>query len=488
MQNSFTHPPSLRVFFATEMWERYGFYVVQTLLALYLTLHLNWADKNVYTLVGSFTALTYLSPVIGGWIADQLLGQKRAIVAGTIFLFFSYTALSLVNSTQALAASLAGIAVGTGLLKPNISSLLGNEYPTGSPKRESGFTIFYMGITTGIILGTTLPSVLNNHFGWSVSFLSAAFGMIIALVVFSFGVYRYKIADYHPFDLRVSKLIKAISTMLTLWLIAFSIMCYPDLADFAFIIVVLLSFVYLIYSVKRESAHQGRQTIVIGLLCIISVVFWAFYFQMFMSLTLFISRVVQPTLMGIEFPPPYYVSIQSFGMLIFGYFMTRQKKNQVMAQSGVGTGNKFMLSILFMVLAYGLITLVCHSSKDAQLLSPLYFIPTYLLISVAELLLSPVGLAAITVLASRKKVSTMMGIFFVSLGIGAFLSGKLANLTSVKTEPQSILELKAHYTQSFTELLYILLAATVLCFILNRIIRLLLAGHHRGHAANDSSV
>ena len=117
-------PPSLRTFFATELWERYGFYVVQTLLALYLALHFKWPDKQVYALVGSFTALSYLSPVVGGWMADHLLGQKRAILIGAIVLLVSYVALSFTVSDFALSYSLAGITVGTGLLKPNISSLL----------------------------------------------------------------------------------------------------------------------------------------------------------------------------------------------------------------------------------------------------------------------------------------------------------------------------------------------------------------------------
>lgn len=478
MQNGLTHqPPSLRVFFATEMWERYGFYVVQSLLALYLALHFKWPDKEVYALVGSFTAITYLSPVIGGLIADHFLGQKRAILLGASVLALSYLALCLVSSATALTATLAGVAVGTGLLKPNISSLLGNEYPVGSPQRESGFTIFYMGITSGIILGTTLPSILNSHFGWAVSFASAAFGMVLSFSVFLFGAYRYKIEDYHPFEFQLTKIIKALLLIAFLWLIAFYILHYPIFADSAFGVVVLLSVSYLIFSIKNESVQQARQTIVIGLLCIISIMFWAFYFQMFMSLTLFISRVVEPKLFGIEFPPPYYVTIQSIGMLIFGYFLSRSRPKLTLAESGIRTGNKFMLSMLFTTIAYVFITLVCHGSPSANLLSPLYFIPTYLMFSIAELLLSPVGLSAITVLASRKKVSTMMGIFFVSLGIGAFLSGKLANLTSVKPEQLTILELKAHYTHTFTELLYILVACTALCFVLNYLIKVLLRRH-----------
>ncbi|CEK10829.1 proton/peptide symporter, POT family protein [Legionella hackeliae] len=471
------HPPSLKVFFATEMWERYGFYVVQTLLALYLAFYFKWQDERVYTLVGTFTALTYLSPVIGGWIADHLLGQKKAILAGAVFLFFSYLSLFILASDNALSAALAGIAVGTGLLKPNISSLLGNEYPENSPRRESGFTIFYMGITTGIILGTTLPSQLHEHFGWPVAFASAAFGMVIAFAVFAFGVHRYKIADYHPSEITVIKLIKTLFILFGLWSSAFVILHYPALADIAFGAVVLLSLLYLIDVVKRETPKQGKQTIVIGLLCIISVMFWAFYFQMFLSLTLFISRVVEPTLFGILFPPPYYVSIQSIGMIFFGYFLSRSRPQINAIHSGVTTGNKFILAMIFITLAYVLITLVSKSSHGTSLLSPLYFIPVYLLISIAELLLSPVGLAAITVLASRKKVSTMMGIFFVSLGIGAFLSGKLATLTAIKPEELSILQLKAHYSHTFTLLLFILLGATLICVILNRVIKSLLANY-----------
>lgn len=475
MQNKINHPPSIRVFFATEMWERYGFYVVQTLLALFLVSHYHWHDKHVYLLVGSFTALTYLSPVLGGWIADHLLGQKRTVLTGAVILFFSYTILCIISSRHAMLMALAGVAVGTGLLKPNISSLLGNQYPIDSPKRESGFTIFYMGITTGIILGTTLPSYLNNYFGWSVTFASAALGMIIAFLVFSLGARFYSIEDYHPYQYHPLKIIKAALTIITLWLVSYCILEFPKFADATFLAVVLLSLTYLLGTMMRESPRQARQTLVIGILCIISVMFWAFYFQMFLSLTLFIDRVVQPELFGMRFPPPYYVSIQSIGMLVFGYFLSCRRSKLYSGQSGTSTGNKFMVSMIFMSLAYGLIALVCHSGYSSQLLSPLFFIPAYLMISIAELLLSPVGLSAITVLASRRKVSTMMGIFFVSLGIGGFLSGKLANITAINPKGMSIIDIKIHYAHSFSILLTILLAATFVCSLLNWGIKRLLS-------------
>jgi len=468
------HPPSLRIFFTTELWERYGFYVIQTLLALYLALHFKWPDKQVYALVGSFTALTYLSPLLGGWIADHLLGQKRTILAGGLVLLISYLALSLTVSDHALNWSLAGIAVGTGLLKPNISALLGNEYPSGSPHREKGFIIFYMGLNAGIILGTTLPGYLNQQFGWPVSFMSAAMGMVIAIAIFSFGIYRYRLQDYHPYTFQFSNILLAAGLCFLLWLSSFFIFDYPALADAVFCGVALVSVAYFVYCVKRETAVQARQTIVIGLLCLISVVFWAFYFQMFMSFSLFIVRVAQPTLLGTLFPPPYYVGIQSIGTIILGFVLMRRKNKLNQTQQGISTGNKFVSAMVLMTLSYGLVVLICHVTLPDSLLSPLYIIPSYLIISLAEMLLSPVGLSAVTMLASRKKVSTLMGIFLASLGVGGFLSGKLASLTAIPSGELSIMDLKAHYATAFSHLLSVLIIATLMCVVLNCFIRRLM--------------
>lgn len=458
------------------MWERYGFYVVQSLLALYMAMQMGWPDDKVYALVGSFTALTYISPIIGGWIADHLLGQKRSILLGSVFLFFSYILLALDNTRIGLIMSLAGIAVGTGLLKPNISSLLGNEYPKDSLQRENGFTIFYMGITLGIVLGTTLPSILNYYYGWAASFSSAAFGMVVAGSVFLIGVKQYHIKDYYPREFKWQNGVKAIMLIAIIWAISFLILLHPHLADLSFGLVTCSAVAYVFYTYRQETNLQANQTLVIGLLCIISVVFWAFYFQMFLSITLFISRVVEPRFLGILFPPPYYVGLESVGMLVIGYFISRNKATVSSAHSGIKTGNKFILSLLFMVMAYSLITFICHSSHSSNLLSPLLFIPIFLLISVSELLLSPVGLAAVTRLSDRRKVSTMMGIFFVSLGLGAFMSGKIALITAVDDlSSLSLVALKAHYTQTFSTLYLILIGATLVCIVLNRLIKKLLS-------------
>jgi proton-dependent oligopeptide transporter, POT family len=475
----YQHPSSLPIFFATEMWERYGFYVVQTLLALYLALNFHWPDKQIYTLIGSFTALTYISPVIGGWIADHLIGQKRATLLGTFLLFISYLTLGRQAVGHTLPFALAGIAVGTGLLKSNISSLLGNQYPKNSASRESGFTIFYMGITTGIILGTTLPSYLNRHFGWSMSFMSAALGILIGMLTFVYGIYRYRIQDYSPYQFSVIKTCQALLILLVLWVSAFLIILSPKIADTVFIIVASACFLYLTRCVSQESKQQSKKTLVILLLCIISAMFWAFYFQMFLSLTLFIARVVKPTLAGLPFPPPYYVAIQSLGMIFIGTFLARNKRTRSLVKKGTHAGDKFVFAMLIMTLAYALITWVTHLSLlTSALLSPLWIIPAYLCISLAELLLSPVGLCAITVLANPKRVSTMMGIFFVSLGMGGFLSGKFASVTAIPLNNPSLANIKLHYELAFTKIFWILVSLTVISIGLNMLIRRLMRDIH----------
>lgn len=468
------HPRSLSVFFLTEMWERYGYYVVQTLLVLYLTLHFHWNDKNAFELVGTFTAMTYISSLVGGWIADHLLGQKRSIILATHILFLSYILLASVSMSNQLQWALAGIAVGTGLLKPNISSLLGNEYPLNSSKRERGFTIFYIGITTGIILGSTLPNIIHEKFSWSMSFLSASFVMIFAFLIFVYGVYFYQISDYNPRPLKLKNALLTLCLILALYFVGIGVFHYPAVANTLFTLIVIFCTAYIVRAVVSTKGKQSKQNFVIGLLCFISILFWAFYFQMFSSFSLLITRVVAPDLFGIAFPAPYYVAVQSFGIIVFGLILAKPQHHRNIAAQVTQIAKKFAISMFLITIAYAIITAVLYLEARTQLISPLYLIPVYLMISIAELLLSPVGLAAITLLASPNKVSTMMGIFFVSLGIGAFISGKLAKIAALPAITLPIKISKMLYAQAFFKILCLLFAASIICFIIYWFIKYLL--------------
>lgn len=469
------HPKALYTFFITEMWERYGFYVVQTLLSLYLVVVFKWDDKGIYILVGTFTALTYLSPLFGGYIADHWIGQKKAITCGFMVLVLGYYFLSIITTATGLNLALAGIAMGTGLIKPNISSLLGNQYPEHSIERESGFTIFYMGITSGIILGTTIPFFLHEYTNWSFVFLSASVGVIFAILIFMRGCAKDQIQDCSSVSFQLKNLSFAGISILFLWVGFYFILSYSFLADLVFCSVVLISFIYFYRCIQSEPLVQAKQTLVIGLLCIISTLFWAFYFQMFSSLTLFIARIVDHHLFHIPFPPPYYVGIQSIGMIILGVFIRKKTNSLDKTRYAINSGTKFVLALILMLVAYAFIAFAAYYSLSINLLSPMMIIPSFLIISKAELLLSPVGLSAISLLANRNNVSTMIGIFFVSLGLGGYLSGKLAAITSIHSLSDSLFSIKMQYYQSFKYLLLILFAASIFSIMLNQIISWLMS-------------
>ncbi len=480
------HPESLKVFFLTEMWERYGFYVVQTLLVLYLTLHFKWDDKHAFELVGAFTAMTYISSLVGGWIADHLLGQKRAIIFATAILLMSYTLLAFLQFRTGLLISLAGICVGTGLLKPNISSLLGNEYPLNSPSRESGFTLFYIGITTGIFLGSTLPNIIHKYFGWPTAFFSASIGILFACIIFIYGIYRYKIQDYHAYEHTPPKIALTTLIISLLFLGILKIFDYPIIANLSFTTIIVICISYIIHAAKTEKGLQSNQNIIIGLLCVISTFFWAFNFQMFSSFALLITRIVEPTLFGISFPAPYYVAVQSIGLIVFGFLLAKPKYHQSVSNHAEHIGKKFFRSMMLMTLAYASATLILYFNTSTGLLPPLLILPVYLIISAAEILLSPVGLAAMTLLSSPKKVSTMMGIFFVSLGTGGFLSGKLASFAAIPSTDLPISMVKQYYTAAFSKMLCLLIIATVFCYFVNLLIKYLLKEKITAHSSSQA--
>lgn len=411
------HPRALNVFFVTEMWERYGFYAIQSLLALYLSLHFGLDDARTYALVGSFTALTYISPIVGGWIADHLWGQKQAVLMGAIILFAAYVLLALDQSQQGMLAALAIVAVGTGLLKPNIASLLGRQYALNDPKRDSGFTIYYLGITSGIILGTTLPDRIQHNFGWEICFLSASFGLFLACLTFLVGKRIFHIPDYAVLKWKplINNLLAGLIS-LGFCLLSYLVLDITRLANLFFGIVVCLALGFVIWVASRESGMQRKKTLSFLLLCVVSTFFWALYFQMFMSLTLFINRVVEPHLFGLLLSPPNYVTIQSLGMLVIGVFLQKLWRRQSLANVAYSTSIKFSIAMILMLMAYLILVFSLRDHASQQLILPSLVIIAYLVISGAELMLSPIGLSAVTHLISPKVVSTMMGIFYVSLG------------------------------------------------------------------------
>ena len=181
------HPKGLFVCFATEMWERFSYYGMRALLILYLTKHWEFSDAQSYIIYGAYTSLVYIMPVFGGMLADRILGSRKAVTFGAILLVLGHTGMAFESSLQIFYLSLALIISGVGFLKPNISTMVGALYEEGDPRRDPGFTIFYMGINIGAFTATLLCGYLGEEIGWSYGFGAAGIGMLIGLIIFIWG-------------------------------------------------------------------------------------------------------------------------------------------------------------------------------------------------------------------------------------------------------------------------------------------------------------
>ncbi len=453
------------------MWERYGFYVIQSLLALFLTLQLDLSNSKTYSIVGTFTALSYIMPILGGYISDQLLGQKMAVIFGCVTLFISYFYLSFFfNSPTTLAISLGGIAIGTGLLKPNIACLVGNLYESGDSRRDGGFSIYYAGMALGILIGTTIPILLKHAYGWQLTFFTPGIALVVALFIFLFGIKKFKIKNSNPISLNLPKLVNAAFLSIIAWVSAFILLDYP-FAAFLFFLIIAIGSVFIVTGIAmKEKKVQRAKTFSFLILCFISVLFWMLYFQLFLSLTLFIYHCLKTHLWGLHMHPTYYIAIESLGLVLFGPLLSPVFSKFALRQDAIDASVKFILSIFFLVIAFLLVILSIIFTHKTALISPLWIIFAYLSVSFAELLLSPVGLSMSTKLVRPQVVGLMMGIFFVSLGVGGYLAGLLAQLSSVPKNT-SYIEMKSIYLTAFSYYFYIALGILALTIILCLLIR-----------------
>ncbi len=479
------HPKALWVLFLTETCERYGFYTIQSIISLYLALHLGLSDVTAYEIAGAFTALTYISPIMGGWIADNYIGQRKAIIFGAIILCSGYLGLAFNSALQGIIFALATVAMGTGLLKPNISSILGHQYAEDDPRRNTGFTLFYMGINLGILLGTTIPTQIQFLYGWQLTFISAAFALLTAIFIFAVGSNRLKITDYSIVKEHTKPtqdyLISAIMVSV-FFVLAAVVLTHTDLADYFFIALSIFCAVYVLWTAFKEEGTQRLNTFAFFFLCIISVIFWAAYFQIFLVLTLFISRCVQPTLFGIDLSPPHYVALQSIGIMVFGYILQKVWVRWPDKHVAYGVSVKFAISILLMFIAYALIVFAIGDVNSATRISPWPVLIAYLFISLAELMLSPIALSAVTMLIRPQIVSTMMGVFFVTLGVGAYLSGELAKVAAIDQSITDLSVIKTIYHAAFIQYVSILGVALVLSLLVVYMVRSMFLSHQNRYS------
>jgi POT family proton-dependent oligopeptide transporter len=455
-------PKALPFLFLTEMWERFGFYVTQGLLVLYMTQYFGFSDNQSYGVLGVFTALAYISPLIGGYLADKILGFKTAIIWGGLILVVGYAMLALPFAKALFYPALATIIVGNGLFKPNISSLLGSQYDLNDPRRDSGFTIFYIGINIGALLAGLSSGYIKETFGWHTSFGLASTGLIIGLLTFAFG-YRYIKAPLAAASNTRFKLQFLVCCVLAVACFSF-LLTINTLANLLLPILGVMLLVFLSVLIARQTGQHRKNLIILTTLIVSSIVFWTLFLQLFFSANLFVDRLVYKEIFGIHLTTTVFYGSEGFFIILLGPVFAWFWNKSTHYSSPI---IKFVFGIFFAGLGFLTLALSTYFPNSIAMINPGWVFLSYLLITIGELLLSPIGLSAVTQLAPANLVGMMMGIWFVATGFGGIFAGQLAKLSSVPESASTIGQMLAIYQHAFFYYAYLAFFVALALFLLH---------------------
>ncbi len=457
-----TQPRALYYLFLTEMWERFGFYIVQGLLVLYMTQYFGFTDNQSYTILGVFTALAYISPLVGGYLANKRLGFKLAIRIGGALLIAGYVLLALPFAKLLLYPALATIIVGNGLFKPNISSLLGAQYHPDDANRDAGFTIFYIGINIGAFLAGLSAGYIKLYFGWQMSFAVAAAGLLVGLTTFVFG--SKAIID-RPSEKKASPQFFYLFGPVCLLLIAgIALLLRVDtLAVWLLPCVGVILLGYLLrVSMQQDAVYKPRMLLLI-ILILASIVYWMLFLQLFSSANLYVERAVDKNLFGIPLTTTFFWGSESIFIILLGPLFAMLWQSLSNSNRNPSALGKFALGILFAGFGFVVLAVSTYYPNAIGQVHALWVFGAYLLITIGELLLSPIGLSAVTTLAPANLVGLMMGVWFVATGFGGIFSGMIAKFASVPANVTRTDAVLSIYRQAFIS--YALIAFSVVLFL-----------------------
>lgn len=480
------HPKGLFVCFATEMWERFSYYGMRALLILYLTKHWEFTDATSYLIYGAYTSLVYIMPVFGGMLADQILGSKKAVTYGAILLVFGHLGMTVESNEQIFYLSLALIVSGVGFLKPNISTMVGALYEEGDPRRDSGFTIFYMGINIGAFTATLLCGYLGEQVGWAYGFGAAGIGMLCGLIIFLWGQKYLEGLAEPPSNKYLQKMngisyeswayISGIFMVLITWfLVQNSQLVGQLLGGFGAIFIGA----WLLYALFRCAPDERDRLIVIGILILFSLIFWALFEQAGSSLNILTDRGVNRVIFGWEVPASMFQSLNAgfiftiaplFAML----WIALAKRNMEPS-----TPIKFSIGIIFVGLGFLALVYGMRSSEGLQT-GVFWIILIYLLHTLGELCLSPVGLSSVTKLSPQRIVGFMMGMWFFASAAGNYVAGLIARATASDSSGVSndVFDLtqKQSFMDVYTDVGLMAIGCGIFLAILNPILKKLMHG------------
>jgi len=424
------HPKGLFVLFFAEMWERFSYYGMRALLILYLTKHWLFSDSNAGLIYGAYTALVYITPVLGGYLADKYLGQRKAVVYGAVLLTLGHFLMGFEgdggqdpSSLNIFWLALAFIIVGSGFLKANISVIVGQLYPRTDQRRDPAYTIFYMGINLGAFLGSLLCGYIGETYGWSYGFGLAGFGMLLGLVVFVWG--KPLLLGRGEAPIALGKALEwglyavgLVAVIACWWMVQNQSVVGSLLGVFGGILVA-----YVIgFSVIKLPSEDRDRIFAAMFLIFVSIVFWALFEQAGNSLNLFTDRHVDRS--GV--PASVFQSLNAAYIFLLAPLFAWTWTS--LGKKGLEPSAPFKFGLGVVQVGLGFLVLVWGAEAvgmDAAV--PVIFIfLIYLLHTTGELCLSPVGLSAMNRLAPAHMASLIMGTWFFASATGNFAAGLIS--------------------------------------------------------------
>jgi POT family proton-dependent oligopeptide transporter len=438
------HPRGLSTLFFTEMWERFSYYGMRGILILFLVASVQTGgfgltDRTAAAIYGLYTGFAYLMALPGGWVADRILGQRNAVFVGGCIIAAGHFSMAI-PSVPTFYLGLVLIVIGTGLLKPNVSAMVGDLYPVGSPRRDAGFSVFYSGINVGALAGPIICGFLGERVNWHLGFSAAGIGMVLGLIQYRFGGKYLGQAGVRaagkrrPEDRAAVRRLAiggaAIVGVLGLFLalrltgvVKVELYEVAKATGYFMLGLAILYFASILLFAKLTGAEKKR-IVVIFVFFMAAVLFWAGFEQAGSSLNLFTDRMMNRDLFGKTIPTSWYQSVNSIFLIIFapifGALWIKLGRRQPSTAAKMGYG-LLLLAVGFLVLAWG-----ASYAVNGVKVSMMWMIVTYFLHTAGELCLSPVGLSSVTKLAPRKLAGQLMGTWFMGTALGNLIAGLAA--------------------------------------------------------------
>lgn len=426
------HPKGLYMLFFAEMWERFSYYGMRAILIFYLTQHWLFSDGRSNLIYGAYTSLVYITPVLGGYLADRYLGQRKAVVFGGLLLATGHSLMAVEGvggqndpTINVFWLALAFIIVGSGFLKANISVMVGQLYNLTDTRRDAAYTIFYMGINVGAALGTILVAYLGQTIGWGFGFGLAGIGMLAGLVVFVLGKAMLHGAGEAPAPLTRSREFVLYGVGIASVAVIWALVQYQDVIQTLLAISGVALLGYVLYESFKLPKEPRERMFAILFLISLNPIFWGLFEQAGGSMNLFTNEFVDRG--GV--PAGIFQSINPIYIILFAPLFAGLW--QFLGKRGLepSAPAKFGLALLQMGLANLVLVWGAHAWGIEAMTPVILVFAYYLFATTAELCLSPVGLSAMNRLAPKFLASLIMGAWFYMTAVGNFVAGKIGEAT-----------------------------------------------------------